>query len=251
MISQLKLLLGALSFLSIIPIPGAGKLSTKELGRTAAYFPVAGLIIGALAAAVALALDQALPTQAANALVVLFLVVISGGLHLDGLADSVDALAGGRTKAKRLSIMHGGASGPLGVAAVTLALLLKYSFFNNLTHDARIVAVMAVPSLSRWPMVLMAWQLPSARKSGLGRIFAEQTRIVEVVIATAAAAGVCAAVAGRLGWRYIMISPLLALVAWAAGRWTKRMVGGVTGDTLGATVEVAEIMLILAFGLLV
>jgi adenosylcobinamide-GDP ribazoletransferase len=250
MAEQLRVFLSAISFLSIVPTGQATSFSAERLARSAAYFPAVGLLIGAAGVALALLLDGLLSSQAANALIVLFLVVVSGGLHLDGLADTIDAFLGGRTRARRLEIMRQGASGPFGVAAVTLALLLKYALLNVLTGDPRLLAILLIPALARWPMAALAWALPAARNSGLGRIFARGTRGADALVATGIVLGLILTVSLAVSPLYSLTVPLLLFMVGLSARHTRKRVGGVTGDTLGATVEISEVLLFLAFALM-
>lgn len=247
---QLKLFLGSVGFLSIIPTGTSGKLTKPELGRSAAYFPAAGLVIGIIGMTLALALDKILPSPATNALLILYLVVISGGLHLDALADTVDGFIGGRTRKQRLAIMREGASGPIGVAAVTLTLLLEFTFLNSLTGPPRLLAILTVPALARWPMVWLAWRLPAVRRSGLGFIFAGQVRKIDVVGSGLVAGLICVYLSLLLGPLNLIILPVLLLAAVVGTGVNKKLIGGVTGDTLGAMVEISEIILFLAIGMI-
>jgi adenosylcobinamide-GDP ribazoletransferase len=250
MIEQLRVLLSAISFLSIVPTGQANSFSAERLARSAAYFPLVGLMIGATGVGLALILDGLLSSQAANALIVLFLVVVSGGLHLDGLADTVDGFLGGHTRARRLEIMRQGASGPFGVAAVTLALLLKYALLNVLTGDPRLIAILLVPALARWPMSALAWALAPARSSGLGRIFAGGTRGSDALIATCFTLGLILTVSVLVSPLYLLTAVLLLFIVAVSARQSRKRIGGITGDILGATVEISEVLLFLAFALM-
>ena len=250
MVEQLRYFLNSISFLSILPAGARARLSGRELSASAAYFPAVGLGIGAVGMALALGLERLLPLAAANALVVFYLVVITGGLHLDALADTVDGFAGGKDKAERLKIMRRGGIGPLGVAAVTLALLLKFTFLNALAAPDRLIAILAVPALARWPMVWLAGRLPAARGAGLGSVFASGVKMTEVLAAGLFAGFVCGYVAFRLGWPFLALAPALTAAALAAEKINRRFIGGVTGDTLGAMVEISEVLLMAAIGVI-
>ena len=250
MVEQFKLLLASVSFLSIIPTGMNRRLTGETLGRSATYFPVAGLVIGTFALFFALALDKVFTAQAANALLILYLAVVSGGLHLDALADTMDGFAGGKSKAQRLKIMRQGASGPFGVAAVTTVLLLKYAFLNSLAGPVRLLALLTVPAMARWPMVWMAWRLPAVRHSGLGWLFTRRTRGIDVAGAGALTAGTSAYLSWLLGPAYLLLMPALVLLAVIGARVNKVFIGGATGDTLGAMVEISEVVLFMAINVL-
>lgn len=247
---QLKHLLASIGFLSIVPIGSSAKSASDELARAAAYFPVTGLFIGAIGMSLTAALDQVLPGPATNALIVLYLVVITGGFHLDALADTIDGFVGGKNVKQRLSIMREGASGPIGVAAVTLTLLLKFTFLNSLTGSFRLLAILTVPALARWPMVWLAWRLPAVRRSGLGFVFAGRIGKIDVIGAGLTTGLICAYLSFLLGPLILVLLPVLALLAMGYTWVNDALIGGVTGDTLGATVELTEVILLLAIGLL-
>ncbi len=249
MVEQMKLFLASVSFLSIMPTGINRRLSADKLAASAVYFPAAGLLIGTMALFLALALDRVLAPPAADALLVLFLTVTTGGLHLDALADTIDGFAGGESKAARLKIMRQGASGPFGVSAVTLVLLLKYAFLSALAGPVRLLALLTVPGMARWPMVWLAWLLPPARRGGLGRLFAQRTRWFDTAGAGLQATGVCIYLAWLLNPGYLLLLPLLLALALLSAWLSKALLGGVTGDTLGATVELSEVVLLAAINL--
>lgn len=235
----------ALSFLTIVPVGGGG--AGIELSRAAGYFPLVGLLMGALGVCLIYLAEPSLGAGAANALVVLFLVVVTGGLHIDGLADTADGLPGPRTRRRRLEIMRSGRSGPLGVAAVTLVLLLKYSLLGGLTGDTRLLAVLSAPALARWPMVLLAWAMPPAKLGGLGHTFAGRVRALDIGLASLIVTALTAAAVFFQGVGRVAPLASMVIMAVAAALLYRRLLGGVTGDTLGATVEIGEVLVLGAF----
>jgi adenosylcobinamide-GDP ribazoletransferase len=234
----------AVGFLSVLPVGAAGAAPAEEFARSAAFFPAVGLLIGAGCLAVTAVFDGLVGQGPANALVLLFLVLITGGLHIDALADTADGFAGSRPPERRLEIMRSGASGPIGVAIVTGVLLLKFSLLSGLGGGERAAALLLAPLLARWPMVVLAWALPPVRTEGLGRAFAGRIKIIDLAIATGF---VVAAAAGTIylwDYRYFALVPTLVLATVAVGTMSRRLLGGVTGDTLGATVELSEAALL-------
>lgn len=234
----------ALSFLTVLPVGGTGWTPSAQLARSVGYFPIVGLLIGLGCAIILTVFDGMLGHNVASALVVLFLVVITGGLHIDGLADTADGFAGTRTRERRLEIMRSGTSGPAGVAAVTLALLLKYSLLVGIFGTPRLAAALLVPALARWPMVVLVWGQPAAREEGLGQAFAGRVSVANLLFSTGVVIALSGATAYVWGFRYLIAAPALVLIAWLAAVVSRRLLGGVTGDTLGATVESSEILLL-------
>lgn len=250
MLKQFKYLLASIGFLSIIPI-GIDTVQTEEdMAKTAAYFPAAGFAIGAFGLVLAVPLDRVMPLAAVNALLIFYFAIVTGALHLDALADTVDGLGGGSSVSRRLEIMRDGAVGPMGVVAITLALLLKFSFLGGLAGSTRLLAIAAVPALARWPMVWMARRLPAARPGGLGHIFAEHVGGREVIVSALISIMIGAGISRFLGWEYLLMLPIVLLIAVAGVAANKAFIGGITGDTLGAMVEISEILLFLTVGII-
>lgn len=230
----------AIGLLSRLPVKADGKR-----GAAAAWaFPLVGLITGGVAAAcgwILLALGLSASLTAGLALVVM--ITVTGAMHEDGLADTVDGLWGGWDTARRLEIMKDSRIGAYGVIALVLSLLLRWVALTALAGAGMLpVALIAISALSRAPMVLMMASMPHARKDGLsasvGRVDAK-TAIIAVGIASLIAITL-------LGWVGItaMIAVLIAGIFCALV--AMRKIGGQTGDILGATQQIAEIAALIA-----
>ena len=134
--------LAALKFLTIIPLPSRLEPTPEEVGHSLAYFPVVGIIIGLILAGLNWLLGLFLPPAVVAGLVLVFMVVISGALHLDGFADTCDGIAGHRTAEERLQVMRDSRVGAFAVIGVSLLLLVKYVLFNTLKmlrHSIRVI----------------------------------------------------------------------------------------------------------------
>lgn len=228
----MKGFLSALNFLTIIRLGSA----PFDGARATAAFAWVGLLIGAGLAL----LHWLTPVTIAPFVLVLYLVVISGALHLDGLCDSADALFSHRDREKKLAIMKDVHAGTMGVVAIVLVLGAKVVAFAHLSNMALLVLI---PALSRFAMAIAMHRLPYARQEGLAKPFFTDKRpglIVPGLILSALAffALPFGLFFGILGV-YLMV---LALILW----WYRRMIGGVTGDMLGALCEVCEAVLLLA-----
>jgi adenosylcobinamide-GDP ribazoletransferase len=194
-------------------------------------------------------LDIVFATEVVNALVLVMLVLLTRGLHQDGLADTLDGLAGGRTPAERLSIMRDPRIGALGATGLFLSLILRYAGLMALPPDLRLPALLCMPAMGRWAMVTLAWSSPYARTEGglaapfLTHLSWRHVAISTVVLTTALVGGV-----GGVGTGLILLGGTLILLicGWACRRWF----GGITGDTLGAANEVIEILFLLFIPLL-
>jgi adenosylcobinamide-GDP ribazoletransferase len=244
---QINRFLTALSFLTIFPnINGKKKeqpIKARELGKSAAYFPLVGLFIGLVLYLLMQLLGLLdLSTFTKAVLLVSGLVLISGGLHIDGLADTFDGLASGWNRQRSLEIMKQGGIGPFGIAAVVLMLLLKVSTVISLLGSSNIVWVFIAPVLARWSMVLSMTFQPPARKDGLGKIFIENCTTKELLTASIIMMTVLLL---SIKAKSILLIAAAALTAYLFNRLIKRKLDGITGDTLGALCEIVEIVILL------
>lgn len=228
------------SLLTTLPVPRV------EVGRAAfaaasALFPLVGLALGLALGAVGLLLDRVLPAGPVAAVVLLGGVLLTGGLHMDGLMDSADGLFGGRTPERRLEIMRDSRVGAFGVLAGVLALLTQYACLAELTGTARLVAIALAMTLGRWVMALALGLFPAARTDGLGASFRTGRAPVPLAIGSlvALAVGVGAGTVGLIGLA------AAAGVAFLGGRFCAGRLGGLTGDTYGALAVAAETLVYL------
>jgi len=188
--------------------------------------------------------------SAAAALVLLWSLLITGGLHIDGLADTVDGIAGGRSRTRRLEIMRSGSSGPIGIAAVVVLLLLKYSLIAGADEGKLWIALLLAPAFARWSIVVLAHVSAPVRREGLGHLLAGRIALMDLAFATSMVALPAVAVVYLWGYTYLVPSAVVILLTWGAVILFRRLLGGVTGDTLGATIEVTEVAVLAAFLLL-
>jgi len=232
----------ALAFLTRLPLPPLGHVSARELGASLPWFPAVGLILGAvLALAAALGPDQPL---AGAALVLILWVALSGNLHLDGLADSLDALAGGRDPAARLALMKDPRAGPAAVSGVALVLIAKFAALAACLEAGAWAALWWVPVLGRAALVGAFLVLPYLRAQGLGSAYAAHLPRP----AARAALGLAALGTAFFGGLPGLVAVAAAALAFAAtARLWRRRLGGITGDTAGATLEAVETAALLAW----
>ncbi len=232
----------ALSFLTILPIR-APDSRPEDLGRAAAWFPAVGLVLGALLVAARWALGWLFPPLLAAALVVALWAALTGGLHLDGLADCGDGLLAAVPPARRLEIMRDPRLGTFGGLSLCLFILLKILAVAALpVGPARLYALVLAPALARGLMLLTVRQ-PSARPGGLGAAFALGLTPAGLL----AAAGLPLVLVLLGGWRAAAAAGLALLVTLAVLGLARRRLGGVTGDVFGLTVEMTELAVLLAY----
>ncbi|MCX7912370.1 MAG: adenosylcobinamide-GDP ribazoletransferase [Dehalococcoidales bacterium] len=237
----------AIQLLTSIPVPSPGRLNPGHLGRTTVYFPLVGVIIGVVLAGLNWLFRLVLPPPVVSALLIVFLVLITGAIHLDGLADTCDGLAGHRTAEERLRIMRDSRTGAFGVVGIVLLLLVKYASLNAIPQDVMLSALIFVPVVSRWAMVYAIFVFPSARREGLGWTYKTSTRwgqFATATVITLAMSGVLSFVS--FSFTMLVLIPVIWLVTSAFGFYLTRRLGGLTGDTYGAINEVAEVVALLS-----
>jgi cobalamin 5'-phosphate synthase/cobalamin synthase len=201
-------------------------------------FPVVGALIGLLSAAVAR--TPRLPAGVVAVLVVAFAALATGGLHLDGLADTADGFGGGRTRDDVLRIMKDHAIGSFGAVALILILLLKIACIPQLDWRPLVLA----PMLARWASVPLCRLLPYSRSTGLGKALSDHVGAVEWMGATI----LCGAGTWYVGGVHGLVcagAVILASLIGAVICWRK--IGGITGDTLGANTEICEAVVYLVW----
>lgn len=245
----------ALGFLTVLPAR-ADSFQPGDLGRAAAWFPIIGFGLGAILAAAHFFFNQLFSPLLAAALTVALWAAITGGLHLDGLADCCDGLLASATRERRLEIMRDPRLGAFGAVGLFLFLALKILAVASLSNPPAIpFAVRWLPPLDlpllpftlaavigRWLILLVARQ-PPARPGGMGADFA--LGLTPVTIIVAALTPLALVVVG--GARAFAAAALAHLVALGIVALARNRIGGVTGDVLGLTVEVAELVVLLVF----
>jgi len=220
-------------------------------GRTMAFYPLVGALIGGLLAGLAWLLGQSgLDARASLLPAALALAAwagITGALHLDGWADCCDALFVPVSRERRLEIMKDPRLGGFGAAGLILLLLVKLAALQGVMAGVHALpALIAIPALARWAAVIAARAYPSARPGGMGDYFRRGLGRRELMIATA----IAALAAAPLLWRgpFLWAAAGLALLAMAS--LARARLGGLTGDVYGAIIELAETAALVAIAAL-
>ncbi len=237
-----------MQFLSALPIHTTHPPDNPTIGRSLLYYPLVGLILGALLGALAWAFSTINPLLSA-AIILTCWVLFTGGLHLDGLADSADAWVGGLGDRDRtLAIMKDPYCGPAAVVSLILVLLIKFCALQVLVTTAHWDLLILIPMLGRTQLIILFLSTPYVRDNGLGRVLADyfprQPSWITVIIA-----GILTALV--IGVQSIWLLLILASVFLAMRRLMLRRLGGATGDTAGALVELSETALLVVAALLV
>lgn len=232
----------AWEFLTVVPLGRRGRTLNGEVGgRSLAAFPLVGFALGAALAAFSLAAGLLFPHTLVVTLAVLLLAWLSGGLHLDGVADTADA-CGARSREDALRIMKGSTIGAYGSLALFSVLGLKIAGLAALPARALAPALLAMPVLGRWAQVHATVGRTYAREQGTAKSFVEGASRAAWWVATVTALVIAVAAMGPSGLA-------AAGVVWVAVsryvRWVTAWLGGVTGDTIGAAGEGAEVIAVL------
>jgi adenosylcobinamide-GDP ribazoletransferase len=232
----------AIGFLTRLPVPAGVFDEANAPSTSLAWYPVVGLLIGGLLWSLSWVLAAAPPMLAAALLLAVW-VGLTGALHLDGLADSADAWVGGLGDRDRtLAIMKDPRSGPMGVVALVLVLLVKFAALASLPMAN--AALLLAPVLARASLTAAFLSTPYVRSGGLGSALTAAPR---AACLAGLAFALLVALAG--GWRG-MGALLTTLVVFALWRLAcVRRLGGMTGDTLGALTELVEVAVLVVFGL--
>jgi adenosylcobinamide-GDP ribazoletransferase len=237
----------ALRFLTVLPVViGRRAPEPGDFGRSDAFFPLVGLGLGAILAAVDWLLQPIVPAPVLNVLLIALLALMTGALHLDGVIDTFDGLFAGTSREQRLTIMRDPRAGSYGVVAVVLVLGLKLAALSALPMGVRTVALVLAPCLGRWGIVVATYVFPYARPEGMGRAFKESIRLQHLVVASVIAVGAASVLGDIIGLAAWVIVGVAVL---AAGQGIVRALGGLTGDSYGTICELTEAGVLVAFGL--
>lgn len=233
----------ALQFLTVVPIRLAAMPSARQNAWAVLFYPVIGLLIGGLLLAVALVLSK-LPVILLSSLILLLWIWLTGGLHLDGLADTADAWVGGFGDTERtLAIMKDPACGPIGVLSLLLCCLLKWSALYVLLSTSYIILLLFLPMLGRMSPLLLFLTTPYVRAKGLGLVIAQYfprpLAIVVLIIFSLLFIAIWQVLA------MLLISILILTIAYLRYKFIQR-IGGITGDTVGASIEIVEVVALIS-----
>jgi adenosylcobinamide-GDP ribazoletransferase len=237
--------LAAVQFLTRIPLPALA-YQENSLARAVKFFPIVGLLLGAGSAGLYFALTPHLPPLVVSLLIVAFLVPLTGCLHEDGLADSVDGFGGGWDRERVLEIMRDSRIGSYGAAALVLSLGARIFLISSLPRAQAAAFLMAAPVLSRWSSLPLSFFLPSAREidqeAGQGARIARLTSRGSLFVGSLIAFAILFALL-----RLHALLPISAAigVTLLTGLYYRRRIGGITGDCFGATNQLSEIAVLL------
>jgi adenosylcobinamide-GDP ribazoletransferase len=276
----------ALSLFTVIPVGTGEELADGEAARAVLWLPGVGLLLGLLGGGLVAGVgaigtvlggtvyggtalggaggDPGLRRLLGAALAVALLALLTGGLHLDGLADTADGLGSRRPAAAALDIMRRSDVGPMGVAALVLTLLIQVTALAALPDAATAALALVLAAVTGRVSVVLATASPPARPGGFGALVAGQTtargRALSVallaggIVVTGIAVGILADGTPASGWWLVVRGLIAAAAGIAAGSSAQRMavgrLGGVTGDVMGAVREISTATVLVACALI-
>jgi len=228
-------------FLTIIPLPFFRETTEKDLNNSPVFFPVVGLVIGLILAGLSLLFGLFFNRTISSILVVIAWVIITGAMHLDGLADTCDGL-GGSNIDERLEIMRDSHHGTFGVTGIVCILLLRVFSISGISGSWLTGSLILAPVAGRWAMVMAITRFPYPRPSGLGTVFKKNAGTFNLIVAFLVLLIVSLVLPL---WSGVIIAVVAVLVAFLLACFLFRIFGGLTGDNYGAINEIVETAVLL------
>jgi adenosylcobinamide-GDP ribazoletransferase len=225
-------------FLTRVPVPRIHEISEAEMGKAAAFFPLVGVLIGAVGALVFWLLQKILPVSTAVLGTLIFTSFLTNAFHEDGLADTFDGFGGGWTKDRVLEIMRDSRIGTFGALALVFLVLAKYSLLSSLPQPQIWRWFIVAHAAARWTSLPLCVSLPYAREEGQGKLVAKQVGLLELTFATLTMLVVLLLLPWRAAMAAMIVTTLITLLSDA---YYKARLQGITGDCLGATNQLAEV----------
>ena len=240
--ARLTPIAAALQFLTILPPIVRRPFNEGELGRSTAFFPLVGIVIGAILGASDLGMSRVLPPSVSAAILLAIWVILTGAFHLDGFLDACDGLFGGWTPSERLRILKDERVGAFAVAGGVLLMLIKYATIASVHR--RGAAFITAAALGRWAMTIGLLAFPYVSAEGLGRSLKDRIGPAQGRLASAIAVIAVVIWGGRFGWAFVAVA---VLFGGSVARFASKRLGGLTGDINGAICEVVETAVLIAW----
>lgn len=239
-------------FMTRLPFPGGNSFDSQALGKSMKWFPVVGLVIGLINFVVGTFLEIYIPSQLIVAIILVTMdVIITGGLHLDGLADTFDGIFSYRSKQKMLEIMKDSRVGTNGVLVLVLYFIFKIALLmeaSNLFGLSQGVIMLIVPILSRIGGVVNCATEPYARGTGMGKTFVDNTDMTSLICSYALVTAMIYGISYYFGLPFVnlfLIQNIVTVIGFLFGKLITKKIGGITGDTLGALLELSSVLSLL------
>ena len=231
--------------LTIIPLSGGSgaKVPSETFGVSLRWFPLIGFLLGASLVMIDRLLESVFPPVVLNMVMLTLYVLVTGGLHLDGWADTVDALSGGKDPEHRLTILRDSRIGALGATGLILILGLRYAGLLALPVGIREGMLFCMPAIGRWAMVIGCWRVVYPRSEGLAAQFIRTVTWPDMLVATTVVGlglwGMFDAVTA------VLLMMAVCLIVRSVVWWMSKKFDGITGDLLGAMNEGIEVLFLI------
>ncbi|PRX29859.1 cobalamin-5'-phosphate synthase [Orenia metallireducens] len=232
----------AVQFISRIPVKKELDYNDKALAKSMIYYPLIGILFGGILVLIDYLASIYFGQLVTSSLLLMAMVLLTGGIHLDGLMDSCDGLLSGRKKDRILEIMRDSRVGAFGVIGLVTLFLLKFSLLVELPSNHKIAILLFFPTISRWAIVYAAFNYPYARKSGLGKVYAENLKFRDLLIVN-----IWTLLLGVVLFQFrgLIIFLLVRLMTIIIAKSITKKIDGLTGDNYGAINEIVEVFAIL------
>lgn len=231
----------ALQFLTTIPVRSRD-IGAKKMALSMLYFPLVGLLLGLILAGANKGLYFLnLEQYAVNVVLVVLLIILTGGLHLDGLADTFDALAANRDKIGKLEVMRDSRIGTMGVTSLISVMLLKIFFLSEASSSIKFPALLSMCALSRWTQVFCIHRFSYARDNGKAKVFFSAMNN-KIFLAAGLITLLLSIMLLWLNGIYLFLAA--TIFAFLLGKFFSSQFSGLTGDTLGAINEISEVFIL-------
>jgi adenosylcobinamide-GDP ribazoletransferase len=233
---MIKKFLSAVGFLTIFPVV------KRELKNCAIFFPLVGLFIGGFLISVNYLGSFLFSKNMVDILVIISLIIITGGLHLDGFADMLDGFYAGKNKNDILRIMDDAHIGAMGVIGIFCVLGVKFFALQSIPQKILYPSLLFFPTISRWCLVFACTISKPAKNEGLGKVFIDTVSKKDFFIATIIAVLMSFIIFGLKGF-FILIA--VFFISFVFLKLISKKIGGITGDILGALNEIIETLVLL------
>ncbi len=236
---MIKKYLSAISFLTVLPV---SESFSKKFKNSTSFFPLVGLFIGGVLILVNFSGSFLFPKLVVNLMIITSLAIITGGVHLDGLADTLDGFYAGKNKDDTLRIMDDAHLGAMGVIGIFCVLGTKFVALHSIPEKILYQSLLLFPVLSKWALVFACVTSRPSKNEGLGKIFVDTTKKRDFFIATIITLLISIVLFKSKG---IIILAAVLLITYLFSRFIIKKIGGLTGDTLGALNEISEAFVLL------
>lgn len=241
----------ALQFLTRIHLVREPGCDAATFGRCVRFFPLVGCVIGAILALTVIVTGGWMPGTVRSVLLLLVAVVVTGGLHCDGLMDTADGVLSGRSPERMLEIMKDSRVGSFGVLAIAFLLLGKWALIHDMPDSLLVPAMLSMAAIGRFSMVLAIQFFPYARPEGMGKAFSDHAGKSSFGFGLLTMGGLLLGIWLGVGLLAAEITAVAVVAAvlftfWFCARLTKKL-GGLTGDIYGAVTELSEMLVLTVF----